>query len=69
MGGAMPLLAHYSIMTVAATIVYFFKRQEGAMLSVIEIRFEGARRSTGPQKLVLFAGLCFKLEYFKGNKS
>jgi len=62
MGGPMPLLALYSFMAVAGTIVYFFKREEGAMLSVIEIRFEGARRSTRPQKLVLSVRLCFKLE-------
>jgi hypothetical protein len=53
MCGAMPLLAVYSCMALAGTVVSFFKREEGAMLSVIEIRFESARHSTGLQKLVL----------------
>jgi hypothetical protein len=61
MGGAMPLLALFSFMAFAGTVVFFFKRAEGAMLSVIEIRFESARQSTRPQKLVLYVGLCFKL--------
>jgi hypothetical protein len=62
MGGAMPLFALYSFMALAGTIIYFFKYEEGAMLSIIEIRFERARQSTRPQKFVLFVVLCFKLE-------
>jgi malonyl CoA-acyl carrier protein transacylase len=63
MGGAMPLLALYSFIALEGTIVYIFcKREEGAMLSVIEIRFESARQSSRLQKLVLFVGLCLTLE-------